>query len=122
MMRAPLLLTVILGLLLLIPPGTAAQAPPEFQQAVQRFSARDFAGAIELLRGVTETTPEFPNGWLLLGRSLINAGQGAEARAALQHAREFPAIAGQAEYYDGLAYAIDGSMDAAFAALERAKA
>ena len=75
MMRAPILSLLGVSVLLMWPMRTEAQAPPEFQQAVARFSAADFAGAIEILKGVTETTPEFPNGWLLLGRSHINAGQ-----------------------------------------------
>jgi len=89
---------------------------------VQKFSVQDFEGAIEILREVTGTTPEFANGWLLLGRSLINAGRAVEAREALKPALGFPTVAGQAEYYVGLSHVVEGSMDAAFASLERAKA
>ena len=109
MMRAPSLLILVVAALSMLPVGTEAQAPPEFQQAIAKFSTADFAGAIEILRGVTETTPEFPNGWLLLGRSLVNAGQTQEARSALAHALEFPSVAGQAEYYVGLTHAQDGA-------------
>jgi FG-GAP repeat/FG-GAP-like repeat/Tetratricopeptide repeat len=121
-MRVPRLMILCASALLLWPSGTVGQTPPEFRQALQKFSAQDFAGAVEILRNLTEATPDFPNGWLLLGRSLIGIGQGDDARTALEHALQFSSIAGQAEYYLGLSHAQDGALDAAFAALGRAKA
>lgn len=109
------------GVLVTSSPIFAQGPPPGFQEAVQKFQAQDFAGAIKGLLEVTGAAPDFPNAWILLGRSYLATDDTRSAHDAFARAREIPAAAGNADFFDGVTYAAEGDMDAAFEALFRAK-
>jgi hypothetical protein len=120
--RHRLAVTLCVALVLAAPQALAAQTPPaEWPAAVQAFQAGDFAEAIVVLETITESSPDFPNAWLLLGRAYLGNGQTEQARGMFARARSFEAVEWQAVYFEGLSWAEDGDLDAAFEALEQAK-
>ncbi|MEZ4415931.1 MAG: tetratricopeptide repeat protein [Gemmatimonadota bacterium] len=100
--------------------AVAAQAPP-MQQAVQRLQNQDYAGAVEILQGLTAEQPQNARAWLLLGQAHLGAGAYESARAALAEAEKTPATHWQAYYFTGLSYAAEGDLDHAFERLQHVK-
>lgn len=90
-------------------------------EAVQLIQRRDFDGAVAILERITESEPENPRAWALLGYSLHARGDLERAIAAHLKAAEFDQTAPTAMYNAGLAYALKGEPDSAFVWLFRAR-
>lgn len=60
--------------------------PPEVQAALEKFKARDFAGAEALLKEASAANPKLPPAGVLLGTLYFKANQPNAARAAFEQA------------------------------------
>lgn len=64
----------------------AARASQFYEDALQRFEKRDFAGAVVQLRNVLRLDPKNLSAQVLFGRALLSSGQPAAAEVALNEA------------------------------------
>lgn len=82
---------------------------------------QSFEEAAELLREITSSHPDLPQGWMLLARALNGLGDKEGALEASLRAVPFESTASQAMFDAGTLYAALGDPDAAFAWLVRAR-
>ena len=113
---------IILVAALSTPIPASGQADSTIQDARTRLQARDFAGAAEILTGITNRAPDNATAWALLGFALQSQGELDQAIVAHQRAAQFEQTAPRAMYNAGLAYALKGDNDEAFTWLGRAQA
>ena len=94
---------------------------PMIQEALRHIQSQEYERAVGILRTVTEQEPENARAWSLLGFALHSAGRLDEAMRAHLKATQFAETAPLAMYNLGLAYALQGMPDSAFAWLFKAR-
>jgi len=101
--------------------GAADPATVRFQQAMDRYQQRDYAGAIAPLREASRVDPEAPHIAFFLGVSNLLAGRPGEAADALRATvalGESPYLE-EAHFYLAKAYVRRGRIDEAITEVER---
>ena len=100
----------------------AAQQPsPDLQKAFGLLQT-DPAAAVKILGGLTAREPDNVRAWRLLGTALLKTKAPDRAIDALNKSLQLEPNSAPALYNLGVAYAMKGDSDAAFAALGKAKA
>lgn len=107
-------------------PAAAPATPPavsaEQQQAQQRLQAGDFAGAAQLLAPLVEREPGNARAWRMLAMASLRLRQFDRAIAAYERSLTLEPTFAAARYNLGVAYALKGDRDQAFATLAAVKA
>lgn len=67
-------------------PALGPGGEQDFRKALKSFMANDFAAAERLSRALTQSAPEAPEGWYLLGMALANLDRRDQAIEAMDHA------------------------------------
>lgn len=67
-------------------PALGPAGERDFRTALRSFMANDFAAAERLSRGLTQSAPEAPEGWYLLGMALANLDRREQAVEAMDRA------------------------------------
>jgi hypothetical protein len=99
-----------------------SQPTATFDQGFARLQANDNAGAVRILEEVTRREPKNARAWRTLAAAYQNQKDFDHAIAAYQHALEAEPDAPTTLFNLGVAYAMKGDADRAFAFLAEAKA
>lgn len=111
------------------PPAAASAAAPaapvvsaEQQQAQRLLQANDFAGAAQLLAPLVEREPDNARAWRMLATASLRLKQYDQAIAAYERSLVLEPSFAAARYNLGVAYALKGDREHAFATLAAVKA
>ena len=97
-----------------------AKAPPTQQELKALWKAEDYKGLVKALGALSKENPEDGGIWLQLGLASIKAEKYAKAVEAFEQAEAHGIPPHLARYNIACAQALDGEVDAAFAALSGA--